>query len=73
MNCLESWRRQHFLGSKLFEGSEDREYVSQDFFLCSVEPFVFTYKTSEIEIEESFVRWLDAAIAVAFKEYGDRL
>ena len=56
-----------------FEGSEDREYVSQDFFLCSVEPFVFTYKTSEIEIEDSFVRWLDAAIAVAFKEYGDRL
>lgn len=56
-----------------FEGSEDREYVSQDFFLCSVEPFVFTYKTSELEIEEFFVRWLDAAVAVAFKEYGDRL
>ena len=56
-----------------FEGSEDREYASQDFFLCSVEPFVFTYKTGEQEIAESFTRWLDAALAIAFKEYGDRL
>jgi len=56
-----------------FEDSEDREYASQDFFLCSLEPFVFTYKTSEQEVAESFARWLDAALAVAFKEYGDRL
>ena len=25
------------------------------------------------EVAESFARWLDAALAVAFKEYGDRL
>jgi hypothetical protein len=56
-----------------FEGSEDRESVSQDFFRCSLEPFVFTYKTQEQEITESFSRWLDAALAVAIKEYGDRL
>jgi Fic family protein len=56
-----------------FEDSEDRAYASQDFFLCSLEPFVFTYKTGEQEIAESFARWLDAALAVAFKEYGDRL
>jgi hypothetical protein len=56
-----------------FEDSEDREYASQDFFLCSLEPFVFTYKTSEQDVAESFARWLDAALAVAFKEYGDRL
>jgi hypothetical protein len=56
-----------------FEDSDDREYASQDFFLCSLEPFVFTYKTSEQEVAESFARWLDAALAVAFKEYGDRL
>ena len=56
-----------------FEGSEDREFVSQDFFLCSLEPFVFTYRTNEQEIGETFGRWLDAALAVAFKEYGDRL
>ncbi len=54
------------------EAAGEEETVTQDFFLCSVEPFVFTYKTEEHEIEESFSRWLDAAIAVAFKEYGDR-
>jgi Fic family protein len=56
-----------------YENSDDREYAAQDFFICSVEPFVFTYKTKAAEISESFGRWLDAAIAVAFKEYGDRL
>ena len=56
-----------------FEDSEDREYASQDFFLCSLEPFVFTYKTNEQDISDSFTRWLDAAVAVAIKEYGDRL
>ena len=56
-----------------FEDSEDRESVSQDFFLCSLDPFVLTYKTKEQEIADSFARWLDAALAVAVKEYGDRL
>ena len=56
-----------------YEDSEDREYVSQDFVLCSLEPFVFTYKTTEREIANAFARWLDASLAVAIKEYGDRL
>jgi len=56
-----------------FEESEDRESVSQDFFLCSLDPFVFTHKTREQDIREAFARWLDGALAVAFKEYGDRL
>jgi Fic family protein len=56
-----------------YEDSDDREFASQDFFVCSLEPFVFTYKTSEGQITEAFARWLDAAVAVAFKEYGDRL
>ncbi len=56
-----------------FDDSEDRESVSQEFFVCSLEPFVFTYKTNSQEIEEAFVRWLDASLAVALKEYGDRL
>jgi hypothetical protein len=41
--------------------------------LCSVEPFVFTHKTKVSEIEDAFGKWLDAALAVAVKEYGDRL
>jgi hypothetical protein len=56
-----------------FEDSEDREYVSQEFFVCCLEPFVFTYKTKEEDIADAFARWLDAALAVAIKEYGDRL
>jgi Fic family protein len=56
-----------------YEQSEDREYASQDFFLCSLEPFVFTYQTKEADIGEAFARWLDTALAVAIKEYGDRI
>lgn len=56
-----------------YEDSDDREYAAQAFFVCSVEPFVFSNRTNEIEITQAFARWLDAAIAVAFKEYGDRL
>ena len=42
--------------------------------LCAlVEPFVFTHKTKANEIAEAFSKWLDAALAVAVKEYGDRL
>jgi hypothetical protein len=56
-----------------YEGSEDRESVSERFSLCSVEPFVFTHRTKVNEIVDAFSRWLDAALAVAVKEYGDRL
>lgn len=56
-----------------FENSDDRESVSEDFFICSLEPFVFTYKTKEEDITNAFSAWLDRALAVAIKEYGDRL
>jgi Fic family protein len=58
---------------KSFEDSDDRESVSQDFFLCSLEPFIFTYKTKEEDIANAFAGWLDRALALAMKEYGDRL
>ena len=56
-----------------FEESDDRERVSQDFFVCSLEPFVLTYRTKHSDVTEAFDRWVDAALAVAIKEYGDRL
>lgn len=62
-----------FARLELFEDSEDRKSVSADFFVCSLEPFVFTYNTKVEDIEEAFGRWLDAALAVALKEYGERL
>ncbi len=56
-----------------YEDSEDRESVSERFSLCSVEPFVFTHKTKVSEIADAFGKWFDAALALAVKEYGDRL
>lgn len=56
-----------------YEESEDREIASQEFFVCSLEPFVFTHRTHEHDVTESFTRWTDAALAIAIKEYGDRL
>ncbi len=56
-----------------FEDSDDRERIAEEFTPCSLEPFVFTYKTEESQIAESYDRWLDSALAVAIKTYGDRL
>ena len=56
-----------------FEDSDDRDSVSDDFTSCSVEPFVVTWKTAEADIVASFDRWLDTALAVAVKTFGDRL
>lgn len=56
-----------------FEGSDDREVASQEFFPCALEPFVLTWRTREQDILEVYNSWLDASIAVAIKEYGDRL
>ncbi len=56
-----------------YENSDDRDSVSEDFFVCSREPFVITHLTSADEIATSYVRWLDEAIAIAIKAYGDRL
>ncbi len=56
-----------------YEESDDREIVSERFSLCSMEPFVFAHNTKVTEISDAFTRWLDAALALAVKEYGDRL
>lgn len=56
-----------------YEDSDDRKSVVDDFSTCSLEPFVITWRTTEEEVSASFERWLDAALAVAIKEFGDRL
>jgi fido (protein-threonine AMPylation protein) len=56
-----------------YEDSDDRESVSERFSLCSVEPLVFTNKTKATDIEDAFRRWLDTALAIAMKEFGDQL
>jgi Fic family protein len=56
-----------------FEDSDDRESVAEDFTPCALDPFVLTWKTEISQVETSFGLWLDAALAVAIKEFGDRL
>lgn len=56
-----------------YEDSDDGDSVPERFSLCSAEPFVFTNKTQVGDVENAFLRWVDAALAIAVKEYGDRL
>ena len=56
-----------------YEDSDDRQSVDERFSVCSVEPFVFTHQTEAKTIAGAFGRWLDVSLAVAVKEYGDRL
>lgn len=56
-----------------YEDSDERQSANEQFFVCSMEPFVFTYQTNIAEVTSSFVDWLDRALAVSLKEYGDRL
>jgi hypothetical protein len=56
-----------------YEDAEDRESVAERFSVCSVEPFVFTHQTDPSAIVDAFSHWLDASLAIAVKEYGDRL
>ena len=62
-----------FSNLESYEDSEDRTSVDERFFVCSMEPFVFTHQTNANEIADAFNHWLDQALAVAVKEYGDRL
>lgn len=56
-----------------YEDSDDRRSVEERFFVCSLEPFVFTHQTNATDIREAFGEWVDGALAIALKEYGDRL
>ena len=58
---------------EFYEGSEERESVNERFSICSVEPFVFTHETQVAAVSDAFGKWLDVSLAVAIKEYGDRL
>ena len=56
-----------------FEETNDREAASREFFACALDPFVITWRTKESDIASAYDKWLDASIAVAIKEFGDRL
>ena len=55
-----------------YEQTEDIEKSTVDF-ACALEPFVITWQSDEAAIAPSYAKWLDAALATAFKDYTDRL
>lgn len=56
-----------------YNESESQDLSSKEFFICSLEPFIFTNRTDSESIKETFEAWLDHSTAIAFKEFGDRL
>ena len=54
-------------------GAEWHERVGKTFIPASMDPFVLTWKTSTEVVKPAFERWLDACIAIALKEWGDRV
>jgi hypothetical protein len=58
---------------KSYETDQRRKLLSQKYVSCTVEPFVITWNMQESEITAAFRRWLDTALAIAIKEFGDRL
>ncbi|MGC2506532.1 MAG: hypothetical protein WA369_07725, partial [Candidatus Acidiferrales bacterium] len=52
---------------------DQRERMGRKLVPASVEPFVITWKTPALTVEPAFLRWLDACMAIALKEWGDRV
>jgi hypothetical protein len=42
-------------------------------FPCSLEPFVITWNIEEEKVTDAYRKWLDANLAIAIKEWGDRV
>lgn len=56
-----------------FETPEDHIPTSKQYFVASPEPFVIAWNTEASDVTPLFEQWLDTALAVAFKEFADRL
>lgn len=55
-----------------FESSADHA-SAKHYVICSLEPFVIAWNTNVNDVIPLFDQWLDSALAVAFKEFGDRI
>jgi len=49
------------------------ERVGSDVIPACLEPFVITWTTEADKVEAAFLRWLDHSLAIAMKEWGDKL
>jgi Fic family protein len=56
-----------------FEDDKETVPTSEKYFVCSLEPFVLTWNTEFDKILPTYHKWLDAALAVALKEWGDKI
>jgi Fic family protein len=56
-----------------FDALDDHSPASKQYFVASPEPFVIAWNTDPAEVAPLFEQWLDTALAVAFKEFGDRV
>ena len=59
------------------EAEEERlirgERVGSDVIPSCVVPFVLTWTTEAEKVEAAFLKWLDESLAIAIKEWGDKL
>jgi len=67
-----------FLLLETFDEAEEEtsirgERVGSDVIPSCVEPFVVTWTTETEKVEAAFLRWLDQSLAMAIKEWGDKL
>ena len=62
-----------FFRLRNFPSSISDRPLSESVAPCSTEPFVFTHRTDSLNAGDAFDRWLDLALAVAVKEFADRL
>jgi Fic family protein len=56
-----------------YQTDERHTILSQKCVSCTAEPFVITWNMQEPEVTGAFRRWLDTALAIAIREFGDRL
>ena len=57
-----------------FNDDKDADEATGEMFLpCSIEPFAFTYLTDVTGVKSAFSSWLDSSLAIALKDFGDRL
>ena len=56
-----------------FENPGDHAPEARQYFVSSLEPFVMAWNTNVSDVTSLFDQWLDSAMAVAFKEFADRV
>jgi Fic family protein len=55
------------------DGEDRGERVGTNRIPACIEPFVITWTTEASKVEAAFLRWLDRSMAIALKEWGDRI